>query len=200
MFSLIYCVYCKDIFTSFPLLRSLPNAIQFISNLNFYSMLELIKCFHRTCFSSPHQPTLIDKELLFSEMTWEVKWLAQEQVVAEQPFIQYWFQMQSSPATLLPKSSSQRVFLILSIKHVFKRQPLPGRCRLEMATEALTSTWFHQPCPPASGESLPLELLWGQRQGWEGSASSWTSDVYFGTLGLGNSINSATLQWGLLIP
>lgn len=56
-----------------------------------------------------------------------------------------------------------------------------------VAIVTLTSAPFHQSCPPTSEE--PAHWLSGQSQFWEGSARSWASCVYFGTLDLGNSIN-----------
>lgn len=131
-------------------------------------------------------------------MAWEVKWCAQGHRTSTNKAAiqdQVWFQMQSSTATLrviFPKNISDSKSLHRACA------PKPART-WEMsswvAIVRLTFAQFHQSCPPASEEPHAQELLSGQRQFWEGSAGDWASKVYFSTLALGNSINSAVPQW-----
>lgn len=118
-------------------------------------------------------------------MAWEVKWCAQGHgTSSDKGAIQgpVWFQMQSSTATLQPKSSSQRTFLIpgLCIKHILKSQPPPGR-RLPEWPKWL-SPLLCSVSPVLPPQKNPAHWLLGQSRYWEGS-------VYFGTLAVGNSIN-----------
>lgn len=138
------------------------------------------------------------------EMAWEVTWCAQgHRTSANKAAIQnqVWFQMQSSIATLRQAIFPKNISDSKSLHRAFAPKPATTwETSSRVAIARVTFAQFHQSCPPASEEPRLQELLSGQRQFWKGSARDWASKVYFSTLALGNSINSAVPQWDVFPP